>query len=354
VAAIRTSLPGRTAFVLVGVCWTIAALVTAGQSHLTVSTETREYMLMFWARGFPPAPTSVDALLWTPRVLSDALAFGLFFGLADDVMIVKATTVVVGLLVVPGTLWLARRSGYQAAVVISPILAGIAAAALHLLPLSGRVSLWLVGPLLLLAGGGLSATAGLFPSRLRAIPAAAGAAIAAVAIASVTILDPPPYRSQDLKPVLAQVAAQVQPGDSFYIYYGARMAMRFYGPRAGITQWTEGRCHRRNTPEYFRELDAFRGQSRVWVIWTHAIPRFGEPEAIRSYLSAIGIERLRIEAPGAVGDVARGEALLYDLSDPARLAMSAADRHPIPPPERPNDGPNVPCGGPANDSSIVQ
>ncbi len=354
VAAARTGLPGRKAFVLVGVCWTVAALVTAGQSQLTVSAETREYMRMFWARGFPPAPTTLDALMWTPRVLSDALSFALFFGLAEDVWIIAAVAVTLAVLIVPGGWWLARRSGYHAAVVISPVVAGVLAAALHLLPLSGRVSLWLVGPLLLLAGSGLSAMADWFSPRLRAIPVAAGALIAAVAIASVTILEPPPYRSQDLKPVLAQVGAQMQPGDSLYVYYGARLAMRFYGPRAGITQWIEGNCHRRNTPEYFRELDAFRGQSRVWVIWTHAIPRFGEPEAIRSYLSTIGTERLRIAAPGRVGDVASGEALLYDLSDPARLAVSAADRHPIPPPERPNDGPNVPCGGPANDASVVR
>ncbi len=353
-AAARTGLPSLKSFSVVAVCWTVAALVTAGLSQLAVSPGTREYMLMFWARGFPPAPTSIEALLWTPRMLNDTLGFALFFGLADDVRIVAAVAVTLAVLIVPGAWWLARRSSYQVAVVISPIAAGLVAAAVRLLPLSGRVSLWLVGPLLLLAGAGLAALADRFSSRLRAIPAVGGSLIAAVAIASVTILEPPPYHSQDVKPVLAQVAAQMQPGDPIYVYYGARLAMRFYGPRVGITQWTEGNCHRRETAKYFRELDAFRGQKRVWVIWTHAIPRFGEPEAIRSYLSTIGTERLRIEAPGRAGDVAGGEALLYDLSDPARLASSAADRHPIPPPERPNDGPNVPCGGPANDSSVVR
>jgi len=354
VAAVRTGLPRRTVFVLVGAGWAVAALVTAGQSQLTVSAETREYMLMFWARGFPPAPTTLDALLWTPRVLSEVLNFALFFGLADQLWIVAAVAATLAVLVVPGAWWLARRSGYHAAVVMSPIVVGVLAAAVHLLPLSGRVSLWLVGPLLLLAGSGLSAVADWCSPRLRAIPAAAGALMAAVAITSVTILEPPPYRSQDLKPVLAHVGAQMQPDDTFYVYYGARLAMRFYGPRAGITHWIEGNCHRRNTPEYFRELDAFRGQSRVWVIWTHAIPRFGEPEAIRSYLSTIGTERLRIEAPGRDGDVASGEALLYDLSDPARLAASDAESHPIPLPDQPDEGPNVPCGGPANDASVVR
>ena len=353
IASIRTGIPSRKAFGVVAACWMVGALITAGLSQLAVSQDTREYMLMFWARGFPPAPTSIDALMWTPRVLTEALSFALFF-LADDYRVVAACGALLAVMIVPGAWWLTRRSGYQATVVMLPVVAGFLAAAVRLLPLSGRVSLWLVGPLLLLAGAGLSAVAERFSSRWRLIPAAAGTVIAAIAIVSVTILEPPPYRSQDMKPVFAQVAAQLQRGDAVYIYYGARLSIRFYGPRAGITEWTEGSCHRRNTPEYFRELDAFRGRRRVWVIWTHAIPRFGEPEAIRSYLSAIGTERMRIEAPGRDGGLASGEALLYDLSDPVRLGASNADSHPIPPPERPDDGPNVPCGGPANDPSVVR
>jgi hypothetical protein len=353
VGFLRAGVPARRTFLLAGVCWTIAALTTAGLAQLALSPDTREYMLMFWARGFPPAPTSLEALAWTPRTLHNALRFALFNRLGDEIAIVAAIELTLTLLIVPGGWWLVRRAPYQAAVVISPILAGLIASSLRLLPIDGRVSLWLVGPLLVLAGAGLSALAEWLP-RFRALPATAGLLLASTAVATVTILDPPPYYSQHLKPVLAQVAAQMRPGDPIYVYYGARLSLRFYGPGAGITQWTEGNCHRRRTREYFRELDAFRGRDRVWVIWTHAIPRFGEPEAIRSYLSTIGIERLRIDASGAIGDVGDGQALLYDLSDPARLAASTADRHLIPPPDHPDGGPNVPCGGPANDASVVR
>ena len=172
VAAVRTGMPARNSVLVVGACWTIAALVTAGLSQVAVTTETRDYMLMFWARGFPPAPTSLDALMWTPRVLSEGLGFSLFFGLEDDMPIVAAAALTLALLILPGAWWLARRSAYSAAVVISPVVAGLLASALHLLPISGRVSLWLVGPLLLLSGAGLSAVASPLPSRLRIIPAA--------------------------------------------------------------------------------------------------------------------------------------------------------------------------------------
>lgn len=88
--------------------------------------------------------------------------------------------------------------------------------------------------------------------------------------------------------------------------------------------------------------------------WTHSIPRFGEPKAIRSYLSAIGHERLRIDAPSGALDDGGAQALLYDLSDPSRLGVATAETHVIPPPDFPDDGPDVPCGGPANDTSVVR
>ena len=135
------------------------------------------------------------------------------------------------------------------------------------------------------------------------------------------------------------------------MYYGARHALAFYGPRVGLSGWTVGDCHRRETRLYLRELDAFRGRPRVWVIWTHAIPRFGEPEAIRSYLETIGIERQRIDAPSGARGEDGAQALLYDLSDPSRLERSRADTHAIPPPEFPNQGRDVGCGGPVTETA---
>ncbi len=183
--------------------------------------------------------------------------------------------------------------------------------------------------------------------RLRVIPAAIGVGVAVLVVATAVIIESPPYRSQEMRPLLEQVAEAATPTDGVYVYYGARLAMRFYGPRVGVTAWSEGQCHRGASVNYLRELDAFRGRPRVWVIWTHALARYGEPEAIRSYLGAIGRELKRI-------DTAEAQALLYDLSDPALLASTTADAHPIPPPEFPDQGRAVPCGGPANDASVVR
>jgi hypothetical protein len=90
------------------------------------------------------------------------------------------------------------------------------------------------------------------------------------------------------------------------------------------------------------------------VIWTHALGRYGEPEAIRSYMSTIGREMTRIDSPSGTLGLRGAQALLYDLSDSALLERATADSHTLPPPLLPNDGPYVPCGGPANDRSFVK
>lgn len=353
VSTARVGSPRARVLVVTGACWTAAALVTITLARLTLSADTRSYMQMFWARGFMPLPwTGMEAALWAPRVLTDALGFALFLDLGEDLAVFDAITVALALAVVPGAWWLGRRDPRLAGILVAPIAVAIIASALHLIPLEGRVSLWLGVPLLLLSAAGAAALAERTPPRMRLVPGIAAALVGALALGSTVVVDRPPYRSQDLRPVLAGVAAAAAPGDRIYVYYGARQAVRFYGPRVGLREWYEGRCHRGQTVEYFRELDAFRGRDRVWIVWSHALPRFAEPLAIRSYLSSIGTERLRIDAPSGTADEDGGQAILYDLSDPARLASTTAERHPVPPQvasER-----DVPCGGPANDTSIVR
>ena len=107
--------------------------------------------------------------------------------------------------------------------------------------------------------------------------------------------------------------------------------MEFYGPGLGYRDWIRGNCYRGTPRAYLQELDALRGRPRVWVLFTHAYDPYPEPRAMRSYLEAIGTEIDRVEDPfGTAGPLA-AEAYLYDLSDPARLARTTADAHPLAP-----------------------
>lgn len=347
----RSEEPARRTMVRVAICWTLAAAATVALSRLTVSPATHDYMRAFWARGFPP-PLWADPL-WIPRALAGVLEYAVFWFLPEMSRMAAFAAMVTAASVVPGTWWLWRRDRAIALLLLAPVGIAILAAALRILPLDGRASLWLAPSLILAACAGFTQAREWLPHRARLLPIVLALFVLLVSFAGVLIADPPPYRSQDLRPVLERVTARAEPGDAVYVYYGARLSVRFYGPRAGLQTWTEGDCHRGDTRAYFRELDRFRGRSRLWVIWTHANPWYGEPEAMRSYLSSIGRELDRIDAPTGATGQGGAQALLYDLSDPHRLSLDSADRHEIPAPDDPDAGRPVACGGPAHDASVV-
>ena len=160
----------------------------------------------------------------------------------------------------------------------------------------------------------------------------------AVACATLAVLgllrNPPPYAPEPLKPVLQAMRQAWQPGDRAYVYYGGEKAFLYYARRFGFASgdYVLGRCAREDPRVYLRELDAFRGAPRVWLVVTHAVPE--ETTAIRTYLDRIGTRRAAFEAGNVPGSRRsdRARVDLYDLSDTARLATVTAEAFPMPPP----------------------
>ena len=265
--------------------WAASAAAATAAGYRTVPPEMREYMQRFWDPSLP-----------RPTVM---------------------VLVVVGAAV----LWIKRPA--VAPLLIGPVAVALAAAAAHRYPFSGRAIFFLT-PVALLAVADVadSIVSGL--ARV-GIPVPVGAGIFAAALAIVTALHLPVYRHEETRTVLAELAARRQPGDAVYVFYGAERAVRFYGPRVGIDPAGAviGGCHRGQLREYLRELDRFRGNPRVWVVFAHASPRLAEQPAIRGYLESIGKRTASIEAEGALAD-------LYDLSAPDRLTSATAEGHPLP------------------------
>jgi hypothetical protein len=276
----RPGLIGRLSGILGLWAASAAAAVAVGFHALTPAT--RAYMQTFWR---PSLPEPVDLAL-----------------------------VLLGCVV----LWKTRPNA--APLLIGPAAAALAAAALHQYPFSGRTTQFLI-PAALLAAADAAGWIVDGLARLR-VPRPLGVALFAVALAVVTALHLPVYRSEETKPILADVASRREPGDALYVYYGAERAVRFYGPRTGIdpSEATFGACHRGHPREYLRELDRLRNLSRVWVVFAHASPL--ERQTMSGYLERIGKRRLRFEASGAAAE-------LYDLSEPERLRASNAETYPI-------------------------
>jgi hypothetical protein len=264
--------------------WTISALTAFVAATHRVPREMNLYLRRFWHPTLPQAPMLA------------------FIGLAALL------------------LWL--RSPRAAAILLAPVLVTLAAAAAHVYPFQGRTIIFLA-PAAILALAEVAAWVVEGFARLR-VPRRVAAVVPAAVLVVVIAVDPPPYRDEDARPVLAQVAREWRAGDTMYVLYGGVRAATYYGPLVGLRKndMTLGFCHRSEPRDYLRDLDRFRGFARVWVFRTHLIGALAEQEVLDGYLTRLGTRIGTIRSEGA-------DATLWDLSDP-KLPADAAETQTLP------------------------
>jgi hypothetical protein len=308
--------------------WIAASLLVVGWTSVVVDAVTREQQFRYWAHAFPPAPwTDAPALAWVPGRMLTILAHLLLFDPrplgVPGVMLTAAFAVAT----CAGIVVVAVHGQWRSVVVLAPVAGAVVAAAARQLPFDGRVAIYAGPPLLIAAAIGIRALYGTTPKPLRVVAVAVAAALGAAPGVLVATTYLPPYRHQPSREVLGRLADRLQPGDRVFVYYGAVPAMKFYGRGLEPSQWTAGRCHRGDPRAYLRELDAFRGVERLWFVYTHGALGWREPETIRGYLETIGAERERVPDPLGFTGEREAAAVLYDLSDPARLRRADADTY---------------------------
>lgn len=326
VRRLRSRPPRRLAPVLaLGAGWGIGAVAVTAAAVLVVSPATRGFMAGRWDESFFPAPTEgIRTLTWLPMRLYGVLGYLLVYVQPKALTEVGFVVVFCGLAVV-GTWALARRRPGPATLLAVPLAVAILASIARLLPFYDRLTLYAAPSLLVAAMAGAAEIRARLPARARASAALLTVTLFALPAGAVVALTPPPYRFEESRPVLEALADRWRPGDAIYVYGAASLAMRFYGPPV---EWIDGSQDRADSRTYFREIDGLRGRPRVWFFVTHGLPC--EPEAIRSYLEAIGTELERIDDPFGNRGQRAAAAYLYDLSDPARLARADAETHPHP------------------------
>lgn len=311
--------------------WGVSAAVAAGLALRGADPSTREYMNDFWHSGFVPWGDSWFSLVrWLPeQALSvfDILLFPQAPGHWVEMALLWLCVVLAGL----GIVSVSKRHGLDAIALLAPLIVAVALASVHLLPFRDRAGLYAAPVLVLLVIEGAASLGHL--GRLARQGGGPGhrkrSAITAVAVASActvpVLLHPLPWTSQPIRPVLEQVADDVESGGgSVYAFYGAGQAFAWYAPRIGLDDWVQGACHRGDVRAYFRQLDDFRG-GVVWVVFTHARERFDEVGPMLAYLRTIGIETAGIEDPDGNQGAEAAFAYRFDLTDPARLAATTAE-----------------------------
>lgn len=306
--------------------WALAAALVTVLEMRSMSPGTREFFRSFWFEGLlPPHPTLASAFRWSwARVTTLLGDRGLRFPIAS----------IPGLVALVGVAELVRRRGRGGLLLVGPVAVAFVAAVARQYPWSGRLALFLLPAFLIALAAALELLSA--PLEGHGFARAAAGSVAGMLLVAVALHGllgmAPPYRKQDVHPALAHLRRDWRPGDVLYADYGAASAALFYGRRYGLDRSAVrfGACHRADPTAYLRELDAFRGRSRVWVLLIDPRPEFGGRRAVTGYLGTIGTARDSVIVTDHAPLPSDGVRLyLYDLSDASRLRRASASGYPV-------------------------
>lgn len=329
VAVLQRKIPLRWPAIVACILWAASGLPSIYLTLHSLGPAEHAYMRSFWEAGFWPVP---------PHSLNDlAWPFVNFYGLFRDPLGMPVTALGVGLYML-GCLVLAHRRPVQLTALAGPLVVLYIASALGIYPFdatvkgfnkiaagNGRVLLFLVPGLILVVTAGITSLAASSARYVRRI----GIAGAALLLAGPLYYDLTalPYSPHDLRPILAAMREQVRPDDRLYVYYGGRQAFEWYRSRFPVADdhVVRGGCYRPAWREYLRELDAFRGRGRLWVLVVH-------PAGINGVHEGGMIEQYFDLTAPKLGRWGTKDAfvLLYDLAAVAPRSGPPAAWHPPP------------------------
>jgi hypothetical protein len=303
--------------------WILSAAAATAVGILTVTPETQAYLREFWSGGLLPASlTEMLETGWPLTPLLVLIGSGWHASLNYPLPAAYVGLALIGFV----SLWRTRPSA--ALLLAGPWVVTLAAAFARQYPFSDRLLLFLLPSFFLLVGEATEQLSRGLAQRTG--PRTGPLVVALVVIPTLLPLlrTSPPYRLEDVNPALAHIHEAWQAGDRLYVYYGANPGALYYAPRHGFTgaDLVRGGCHRGNNRAYLQELDALRGQRRVWLVFTHALPFYREREDMIGYLDAIGaqLEHFGV-ASRSVGFAYPGvDVYLYDLGEAARLGNASA------------------------------
>lgn len=264
---------------------------------------TAQVMQRFWTRKLafmPFPPESLADVGWLPATIGQTYREGLGLrGFRGACLI----------LAVLGAIALWRRGRRDVVLLLgAPVIVTLAASALKAYPFADRLVLFLLPSLAVAAAAGAGFVTRPWP---RVQPLLMGAILLLLLVTPRYSLtgEGPPWRRQEMKPVLAALASHRRPGDKIYVAAGAVPALEFYQQRYGISEadWVSGRGHGK-PGEAVRDLEPLRGSPRVWIVlsYDHPYPRHQE---ILDLVAKIGT---RIPGEGyPPSNVPRGETSLH-------------------------------------------
>jgi hypothetical protein len=204
---------------------------------------------------------------------------------------------------------------------IAPVIVTLVAAFLYKYPFQDRVVLFLAPIfLIILAQGTISLVQRSRPKAAVFLSWIALFLLLGIPLQQASELVVKPDLREEIRPAIAYICTHQQYGDLLYVFQRGEYQFRYYAPKFGYQpeDYIIGVDDLDKTandtvilsPEewqrYRADLDKLRGNSRVWLLFSHAV--FAEERnAIRAYLEQIGQQRKAFRTKGAF-------VYLYDFS----------------------------------------
>ena len=269
----------RTRFLAAGLtvaCW----LVSFGVCYVLCLKQLggNKFLTDYWTDHFMPMPPVAPGdLAW----IADHLIA--FFttpgGFGGDLVPLGGFAAFLALV---GVREFARERWPVAVALAAPVAFLLFASGLQKYPFGGRLLLFLIPSAVVLVARGAGVVVDAVREKNRFAALALILLLIGGAAWETSAVIRRPLRNENIRPVLDQMRAEMQPGDRVYVYYSAIPAFTFYTrdgqfPAEAVTLGNE---HRNDPTGYRTELNQLRG--RVWVVFSH--PHKQEETMIRSML----------------------------------------------------------------------
>lgn len=267
-----------------------------------------------WKGGFAPVPIFdpiSDTIKWYIETFNNIFISPVGF----------AAPGLAGVLFLAGCFLLIRENKYKLSLLLSPIFVTLVASAIQKYPFAtltyyeqgqgGRLILFLVPAIIMLVAEGVEYLRTKIDKNV------------VVLIIVILLLQPSitslrylknPRVVEEVRPVIEYVLKNQEDADIIYLFYRTKYQFKYYQDILGIKKPNNvvrglRASKRQRVKKYVEQLKNFRGNQRVWFVFSYILSRQkDEKDFFVTQLEITGIQVKKIEMPGA-------SAYLYDLSE---------------------------------------
>lgn len=266
-------------------------------------TAANSFLIRYWNSSFMPMPPWND-IGWFGATLKSVMVnpFELPFITFSAILLAA------------GLVSILLRKWHLGLAIVLPIVVTLAVSGLQKYPFGDRLILFLVPLIFILIAEGLERIRIILSNYSRFAGFFAGAAMILLllihpAARDIKLVINPDLR-EHIRPVIEYVKQHKNDSDVVYLHHMSKAAFMYYAPFYGFkdNDYFIGIKDYSNPEKYWKEIDALRGDARVWFIFSHTPRRSKVDEKLfyLIYLNKIGRQIDSFFAPGAA-------AYLYDL-----------------------------------------